>query len=76
MSDAKQLGATDLNLSGEVREGNFFTLREVRSEAERKAIHHAPRSHDGNVSQPPRGSASAGRRCTTGLERLGLSVQK
>jgi two-component system NtrC family response regulator len=33
-----------------VKEGDFFTLREVRAEAERKAILHALAVSDGNVS--------------------------
>jgi len=50
MSEAKLLSAADLNLAGESKESAFFTLREVRAEAERKAILHALAVSDGNVS--------------------------
>jgi two-component system, NtrC family, response regulator len=59
MTDGKVLSATDLNLAVEAREGEFFTLREVRTEAERKAITHALTVCDGNV--------------TAAAERLGVS---
>jgi two-component system NtrC family response regulator len=50
MSDSKLLSAADLNLAGESQEAAFFTLREVRADAERKAILHALAVADGNVS--------------------------
>ncbi len=76
MSDAKQLGAIDLNLAGEVREGSFFTLREVRSDAERKAIQHALAVTDGNVSAAAARLGVSRPTLYDLMERLGLSVQK
>jgi len=76
MSDAKLLGAADLNLSGEVREGMFFTLREVRSDAERKAIQHALAVTDGNVSAAAARLGVSRPTLYDLMERLGLTVQK
>ncbi|MBX3703184.1 MAG: PEP-CTERM-box response regulator transcription factor [Steroidobacteraceae bacterium] len=50
MGDGPLLGAADLQLAPAAGEGAFFTLREVRAEAERKAIQHAIAVCDGNLS--------------------------
>jgi len=50
MSDSRQLTAAELGLAAPTVEGGFFTLREVRADAERKAILHALTVADGNVS--------------------------
>ena len=76
MSDSKLLGAADLNLTGEVREGTFFTLREVRSEAERKAVQHALAVTDGNVSAAAARLGVSRPTLYDLMERLGLGVQK
>ncbi len=76
MSDSKQLGAADLNLAGEVREGTFFTLREVRSDAERKAIQHALAVTDGNVSAAAARLGVSRPTLYDLMDRLGLGVPK
>ncbi len=50
MSEAKLLTAADLELAARDADDSFFTLREVRAAAERKAVLHALAVSDGNVS--------------------------
>jgi two-component system NtrC family response regulator len=76
MSDAKMLSAADLNLAGEIRDGVFFTLREVRAEAERKAILHALAVSDGNVSAAATRLGVSRPTLYDLMQRLGISDAK
>ena len=76
MSDAKMLSAADLNLAGEIKEGVFFTLREVRAEAERKAILHALAVSGGNVSAAATRLGISRPTLYDLMQRLGISDAK
>jgi two-component system, NtrC family, response regulator len=76
MSDGTMLSATDLNLAGEVKEGSWFTLREVRAEAERKAIIHALSVSDGNVSAAATRLGVSRPTLYDLMQRLGISDAK
>ncbi|MGE0388376.1 MAG: sigma 54-interacting transcriptional regulator, partial [Gammaproteobacteria bacterium] len=76
MSDGTMLSATDLNLSGEAKEGSWFTLREVRAEAERKAIIHALSVSDGNVSAAATRLGISRPTLYDLMQRLGISDAK
>jgi two-component system NtrC family response regulator len=76
MSDDKLLSAADLNLAPAAGEGAFFTLREVRAEAERKAIMHALAVCDGNVSAAAARLGISRPTLYDLIERLGLGAQK
>jgi two-component system NtrC family response regulator len=76
MGDGKLLTAADLNLAPAADDGAFFTLREVRAEAERKAIVHALAVSDGNVSAAASRLGISRPTLYDLMERLGLGAQK
>jgi two-component system NtrC family response regulator len=76
MSDGRLLTAADLNLAPAAGEGDFFTLREVRAEAERRAIVHALAVCDGNVSAAAARLGISRPTLYDLIERLGLNVPK
>ncbi|MGE3906710.1 MAG: PEP-CTERM-box response regulator transcription factor [Reyranellaceae bacterium] len=76
MSDGTMLSATELNLADEVKEGAYFTLREVRAEAERKAIIHALSVSDGNVSAAATRLGISRPTLYDLMQRLGISDAK
>ena len=76
MTDGRMLTAADLSLAGDVKEGTFFTLREVRSEAERKAILHALAVTDGNVSAAAARLGVSRPTLYDLMQRLGISGDK
>ena len=76
MSDSRLLTAAELGLAAPAGEGAFFTLREVRSEAERKAILHALAVCDGNVSAASARLGVSRPTLYDLMERLGISEAK
>ena len=76
MSDGKMLSAADLHLASVADTGKFFTLREVRSEAERKAIAHALAVSEGNVSAAATRLGVSRPTLYDLMERLGLGSPK
>lgn len=76
MSEDKMLTAADLNLSPTTEDESFFTLREVRAEAERKAVSHALAVSDGNMSAAAARLGISRPTLYDLMERLGLSVPK
>jgi len=76
MGDGKLLTAADLNLAPAAADGAFFTLREVRAEAERKAIAHALAVSDGNVSAAASRLGISRPTLYDLMERLGLGVPR
>ncbi len=76
MSESEMLSAADLKLAGEAREGVYFTLREARAEAERKAILHALAVADGNVSAAASRLGISRPTLYDLMQRLGISDAK
>ncbi|HEU0225983.1 MAG TPA: PEP-CTERM-box response regulator transcription factor [Steroidobacteraceae bacterium] len=76
MSEGRLLTAADLSLAPAPGEGAFFTLREVRAEAERRAIVHALAVSDGNVSAAAARLGISRPTLYDLMERLGVGAAK
>jgi two-component system NtrC family response regulator len=76
MSEANLLTAADLGLAPATAADEFFTLRDVRAAAERKAILHALAVSDGNISAAAARLGVSRPTLYDMLERLGIADAK